>query len=88
MKGILILVLSVVVLLLAIVVGSRNADVVTINYLIAQVDIRISTFMVICLILGFMLGIFTILLKYLSLKLKLVGLKKQLARAEQLDKSS
>ncbi len=82
MKGIILLVLAVVFLLLAIVVGSRNADVVTINYLIAQIDMRVSTFMVVCLAVGFFLGISTILTKYLALKVRFTAMKRRLDKLQ------
>lgn len=87
MKGIVLVILVVFMLLTAIVVGSRNADVVTINYLIAQVDMRISTFMVVCLVVGFFIGVTTILTKYLALKVRFASLKKRLDKLS-VEKSS
>ncbi|MFW8589623.1 lipopolysaccharide assembly protein LapA domain-containing protein [Glaciecola sp. 2405UD65-10] len=87
MKGIVLVILVIFMLLTAIVVGSRNADVVTINYLIAQVDMRISTFMVVCLFVGFFIGVSTILTKYLSLKVRFASLKKRLDKLS-VEKSS
>lgn len=78
MKGIILIILVVFMLLTAIVVGSRNSDVVSINYLIAQVDMRISTFMVVCLFIGFFLGTATIWTKYLALKVRFASMRKRL----------
>lgn len=78
MKGIILIILVIFLLLAAIVVGSRNADVVTINYLIAQVDMRVSTFMVVCMAIGFFFGTATILTKYLALKVRFAAMKKRL----------
>ncbi len=80
MKGLLLTVFVIAVLLLAIVVGARNSDIVNINYLIAQVELRVSTFMVICLVLGFLMGITTIILKYLALRLRYSNLKRKLQK--------
>jgi putative membrane protein len=66
--------------MIAVVVGFRNADVVTINYLIAQIEMRISTFMVVCLIIGFFLGFTTILTKYLALKVRFASMKRRLEK--------
>jgi len=87
MKGIILIILVVFMLLTAIVVGSRNADVVTINYLVAQVDMRISTFMVVCLFIGFFLGSATILSKYLALKVRFASMKKRVEKLSA-DKSA
>lgn len=78
MKGIILIIIVIFLLLTAIVVGSRNADVVTINYLVAQIDMRQSTFMVLCIALGFFLGIATIVTKYLALKVRFASMKKRL----------
>ena len=40
MKGIILLIIAVVFILTAIVVGARNNELVSINYLIAQADLR------------------------------------------------
>ncbi|GLR69973.1 LapA family protein [Agaribacter marinus] len=80
MRKILIIIVVVLLLLLAIVVGSRNTNVITINYLIAQTELRISTFMVISVVVGFLLGFSTILSKYLSLKVKLGLLNRKLKK--------
>jgi putative membrane protein len=67
MKAILVIITVVLLVLLAIVVGSRNADIISVNYLIAQTDMRVSTFMVWSIAVGFILGICTILTKYLAI---------------------
>ena len=80
MKGIVLLIIAIILIMLAVVVGFRNADVVTINYLIAQIDMRISSFMVICIGVGFVLGFGTILSKYLALKVRHKSLKRRLEK--------
>jgi putative membrane protein len=80
MKGGILLILAIILIMIAVVVGFRNADVVTINYLIAQIEMRISTFMVVCLIIGFFLGFTTILTKYLALKVRFASMKRRLEK--------
>lgn len=80
MKGIILLILAIIFLMVAITVGLTNSDVITINYLLAQIDMRISTFMVVCLAIGFFFGFTTILSKYLALKLQLANLKRKLEK--------
>lgn len=80
MKGVVLLILAIILIMIAVVVGFRNADVVTINYLIAQIEMRISTFMVVCLIIGFFLGFTTILTKYLALKVRFSSMKRRLEK--------
>ena len=80
MKGVILLILAIILIMIAVVVGFRNADIVTINYLIAQIEMRISTFMVVCLIIGFFLGFTTILTKYLALKVRFASMKRRLEK--------
>ena len=78
MKGIILFIVVVILLLTAIIVGARNNEIVTINYLIAQIDLRISMLMAICILLGFVVGISIILTKYLALKLRFASMKRRL----------
>ncbi len=80
MKGIVLLILAIVLIMIAVVVGFRNADVVTINYLVAQIDMRISSFMVVCIAVGFILGFVTILTKYLALKVRFRSMRRRLEK--------
>jgi putative membrane protein len=85
MKAILVIITVVLLVLLAIVVGSRNADIISVNYLIAQTDMRVSTFMVWSIAVGFILGICTILTKYLALKVKVSLLTRKLNKLAKVD---
>jgi putative membrane protein len=80
MKGIILLIVAVILIMIAVVVGFQNSDVVTINYLLAQIDMRISTFMVLCILIGFFLGFTTILTKYLALKVRFSSMKRRLEK--------
>jgi putative membrane protein len=85
MKAILLLIIVICLVLLAIVVGSRNAEIISVNYLIAQTDMRVSSFMVWSMAAGFVLGISSILTKYLALRVKVSLLTRKLnklAKAE------
>nr|WP_136252234.1 LapA family protein [Ningiella ruwaisensis] len=78
MKAILVIIIVVLLLLLALVVGSRNAELISVNYLIAQTEMRVSTFMVWSMLAGFILGMSTILTKYLALRVKVSLLSRKL----------
>lgn len=80
MKGIILLIIAIIFIMIAVLIGFRNSEIVTLNYLIAQVDMRISTFMLVCIIIGFFLGFTTILTKYLALKLRFVSMKRRLEK--------
>lgn len=71
MKGILVFVVIVVLFMLAIVVGSQNTQIISVNYLIAQAEMRVSTFMVITISLGFTLGVLVMITRFLAVKLRL-----------------
>lgn len=80
MKGIILFIVVVLLLLTAIVVGARNNEVITINYLIAQVDMRISVLMAVCIVIGVFVGMSTILTKHFALRLRFAGMKRRLEK--------
>lgn len=69
MKGIVLFVVVLVIILLAIVIGSQNSQFITVNYLLAKAELRLSTFMAINLAIGLILGVMIILFKYLSARM-------------------
>ncbi len=83
MKRILLFIIVVAALLLAAVVGSRNTGVVTVNYLVAQSEMKMATLMMIMLLIGFFLGVLGMFSGYLSSRLKLNILKRKLAKVSQ-----
>lgn len=85
MKGILTFLLLVLVLVFAIIVGSRNQDVITINYLIAQSDMRESTLMAITLGTGVVIGMMTMFFNWLKLSWQVSSLKSQVKRLQKED---
>lgn len=78
MKGIVLFVIVLFILLLAIVVGARNSSLITVELLVVQVEMRLSTFMIFSLFAGFFVGLSTILTKYLVLRLRFANMKKRL----------
>ena len=85
MKGLLTFLLLVLVLVFAIVVGSRNQDVITINYLIAQSERRESTLMAITLGAGVVIGMLTMFFNWLKLSWQVSSLKSQVKRLQKED---
>ncbi|MBT1449606.1 DUF1049 domain-containing protein [Glaciecola sp. XM2] len=85
MKAIFIAVTVVLLLMLAVVVGARNSEVISVNYLIAQTDMRVSAFMVWSIGVGFILGVCTMLSKYLALRVKLSLLTRKLNKMSKVD---
>lgn len=80
MRGILSVLVIVVLLALAFAVGSQNDAVVSVNYLIAQADTRISTLIAIALSIGVVIGVLIMLASWLSLRLKVVALRTKVRR--------
>lgn len=87
MKGLILLIIAIILIMIAVLVGFQNTEVVTINYLIAQVDMRISMFMLVCISIGFFLGFSTIVTKYLALKVRFGSTKRRLEKLS-VDKSA
>lgn len=78
MKVIIYLLIAIILLMLAAAIGTRNTDVITVNYMIFQSSMKTSAFMVYFVGLGFLLGILIMLTKYLSLKLRFTAMKRRL----------
>ncbi|MFQ3206956.1 MAG: putative membrane protein [Glaciecola sp.] len=70
MKVIIVFVVIIVLLMISIVIGSQNTQMITVNYVIAKADLRVSTFMVITIALGFLIGFLMMLLRFLGLKMQ------------------
>ncbi|MEG3768206.1 LapA family protein [Alteromonas sp. 14N.309.X.WAT.G.H12] len=80
MKGIITLLLIVVLLAFAFAIGSQNDAFVSVNYLIAQAQLRVSTLIAITLALGIVIGILIMLLSWLSLRVQLVAARTRLRK--------
>ncbi len=85
MKGIISLIIIVVLLALAFAIGTQNEAVVTVNYLIAQSDIRVSTLIAVSLTVGVIIGLLIMLANWLALRVKLSATR---ARVKRLSKDS
>ena len=80
MKGIIIFVTIIFLLMVSIVIGSQNTQMITVNYLIAKAELRVSTFMVITIALGFTIGLLMMLLRFLGLKMQNKLLQRRLKK--------
>jgi putative membrane protein len=70
MKGIIVFVVIILLLMVSIVIGSQNTQTISVNYLIAQAELRVSTFMVITISMGFIMGLLLMLARFLALKVQ------------------
>ena len=80
MKGLLTFLVLIIVLVIAVIIGSRNQELVTINYLIAQSELRQSTLMAIVFSLGVVIGMLNFFSSWLKLTWKVKSLRNQLKR--------
>ncbi|MEW9796958.1 LapA family protein [Alteromonas sp. CYL-A6] len=80
MKGIISVLVIVFLLALAFAVGSQNDAMVSVNYLIAQAEMRLSTLIGITLTLGVLIGVLIMLVSWLSLRVKVVTLRAKVRR--------
>ena len=81
LKGIISLLIVVFLLALAFAIGSQNEAVVTVNYLIAKAQLRISTLIAISLAVGVIIGLLIMLTSWLSLRVKLTSTRSRLKKA-------
>ncbi len=82
-KYILGFVIVLAIILVAVTVGANNDQVITFNYIVAQSDFKLSTLVAILFGLGLILGWLITGLFYLKLKLKNMGLARQIKRQTQ-----
>jgi putative membrane protein len=80
MKGIIVFVIIILLLMVSIVIGSQNTQMITVNYLVAKAELRVSTFMVITIGLGFVIGFLIMLLRFLGLKMQNKLLQRRLKK--------
>ncbi|AXR06783.1 LapA family protein [Salinimonas sediminis] len=81
MKGIFSLIIIVVLLVLAFAVGSQNEAVITVNYLIAQAELRVSTLIAIAVTIGVIIGFLMMLTSWLALRIQLTTTRSRLKKA-------
>lgn len=80
MKGIIALLAIVILLALAFAVGAQNESVISVNYLLAQTQIRISTLIAISVLIGVVVGFLMMLVSWLSLRVKLAAARQKLRK--------
>ncbi|MEC8373461.1 MAG: LapA family protein [Pseudomonadota bacterium] len=82
MKGILAFLLILVLLTFAFVIGSQNETLITVNYLIAQANLRVSTLIAITLSIGVGIGVHLMLVSWLRLRVQLLTAQSKLQSLE------
>jgi len=80
MKVIIVFVVIILLLMVSIVIGSQNTQMITVNYVIAKAELRVSTFMVITIGLGFLIGFLMMLLRFFGLKMQNKILQRRLKK--------
>ncbi|MDC8831146.1 LapA family protein [Alteromonas gilva] len=83
MKGLAFLLCIIIILVVAIAVGSQNDAVISVNYLIAKADMTIATLIAIALGLGVVVGVLAILSSWLTLRVKLVRVQAKLKKLQK-----
>lgn len=83
LKGIVSFLIILALLTVAFVIGSQNEGAVTVNYLIAQANIRLSTLIAISLSLGVIVGILIMLASWLRLKVQLMSAQSKIQHLEK-----
>lgn len=82
LKGILSFLVILVLLTIAFVIGSQNEALITVNYLIAQANLRVSTLIAITLSIGVAIGILIMLVSWLRLRVQLLTTQAKLQSLE------
>lgn len=67
----------------AFVIGALNESQVTVNYLIAQANLRMSTLIAITLAIGVAIGVLVMLVGWLRLRVQLMAAQNKIQRLEQ-----
>lgn len=70
MKRIITLIVAVLLFAIAVALGLKNQQLINVNYLIAENEIRLATLLAIIFLLGFIVAAFFAMLFYLKLKIK------------------
>ncbi len=83
MKGLVFFICIVVLLVLAVAVGSQNDAVIPVNYLIAKAEMTIATLIAIAVALGVIVGVLAVLSSWLTLRVKVIRLQAKLNRLQK-----
>ncbi|WP_324254896.1 lipopolysaccharide assembly protein LapA domain-containing protein [Fluctibacter halophilus] len=85
MKRFLIVLLSLTILLITVVIGAQNDQLVTVNYLIAQSELKLSALLAVMLVFGIAIAALAFSLIGLQMRWKMRAMKKQLGRRPSVD---
>lgn len=77
MKRFLTLIITVLLFVIAVVLGLKNQQVINVNYLVAQSEIRLATLLALVFLLGFLVSSAVYVPFYLKLKMKNRQLRKR-----------
>lgn len=83
MKYILGLIITLAILMVAATIGANNDQTITINYIIAKSDLRLSTLVALLFGFGLILGWLITGIFYLKLKVQNIALNRRLKRQTQ-----
>ncbi|MFS1704586.1 DUF1049 domain-containing protein [Aestuariibacter sp. GS-14] len=83
MKGLVFFVCIVILLVLAVAIGSQNNAVISVNYLIAKSEITIATLIAVAVAVGVVVGVLAVLSSWLALRVKLIRLQTKLNRLQK-----
>ena len=85
-KGLIFLIVTLAFLLFAGFVGSQNGHLVTVNYLIAESEMRVSVLMALVLTMGVFLTLFILSWYIFRLKWRITRLERQHKKSTQIEK--
>ncbi len=83
MKSVITLIITIVLFLVAIVIGLKNQQIVNLNYIVAQSEIRLATLLAIIFAIGFVASAVIATLFYVKLKIKNRQLLKMTKRQDK-----
>ena len=81
------LIASMLILLLAILIGAQNDQAVVLNYLVAQSELQLSSLMALMLLIGVLLSLSVFSVYWFRLKWRIARLERLLKKNTQLDKT-
>lgn len=77
LKGLLLLLLVLLMLVVAFFIGSQNSHVVSINYLLAETEIRMSVLLAVTFLVGFLFSVVLIIGYIIRLKWRIGSLERK-----------
>lgn len=83
MKALVILVVVIVFFVLALAIGAQNDQLVSIHYLVASSDLRVSWLMAIMFIIGFVVACLGLGFFYTKTRLQLMSLRRKLRKQQR-----